>query len=200
MGPGGSYKRPPPDPWPSKRKSSELSIPCQRGRLAASLVSYCAMFPLRRDFLVSVEEDPREPLSGTSDGAWPGAVRDGPAAPAGRVPGPAVPARRRTGPLPAVSWQCLGQPASRCGRRSRQRRPSMSTWPSSGRMKPHKTFSSVVLPAPFGPMTPTTWRGGTVSDTALSAVRPPKRTLTSRTSRTEPWFSTQVPASLGRNT
>ena len=54
----------------------------------------------------------------------------------------------------------------------------MSTWPASGRMKPHKTFSSVVLPAPFGPMTPTTSPGATVSDTALSAVRPPKRTLT----------------------
>src|SRR5580698_3959880 len=82
----------------------------------------------------------------------------------------------------------------------------MITWPSSGRMKPHSTFSSVVLPAPFGPMTPTTWRGGTASDTALSAVRPPKRTLTSRTSRTgsrtsrtEPCFITQVPASVDRS-
>ena len=36
----------------------------------------------------------------------------------------------------------------------------MSTWPSSGRIKPHKTFSSVVLPAPFGPMTPSDLAGG----------------------------------------
>ena len=50
------------------------------------------------------------------------------------------------------------------------------TSPSSGRMKPHRTLSSVVLPAPFGPMTPMTCRGGTASDTASSAVSPPNRT------------------------
>ena len=45
-------------------------------------------------------------------------------------------------------------------------------------MKPHKTLSRVVLPAPFGPMTPMTCLGGTASETASSAVRPPNRTVT----------------------
>ena len=51
------------------------------------------------------------------------------------------------------------------------------------------TRSSVVLPAPFGPMTPRTCRGGTASETASSAVSPPKRTVTFCTSRTEPGFT-----------
>ena len=43
------------------------------------------------------------------------------------------------------------------------------------------TLNSVVLPAPFGPMTPTTCPGATDSDTLSSAVRPPKRTDTPST-------------------
>ena len=82
--------------------------------------------------------------------------------------------------------------ASRCGLMS-GRRPPNCTSPASGRMKPHKTFSSVVLPAPFGPMTPSTCRGGTASETASSAVSPPKRTVTSCTSSTEPAFMSSLP-------
>src|SRR5580700_8670986 len=52
-------------------------------------------------------------------------------------------------------------------------------------MNPHSTLSSVVLPAPFGPITPRMCRGGTASDTESSAVSPPNRTVTSLTSRTE---------------
>src|SRR3954466_8475451 len=39
------------------------------------------------------------------------------------------------------------------------------------------TLNSVVLPAPLGPITPTTSPGATVSDTSSSAVSPPKRTV-----------------------
>src|SRR5437762_8216124 len=60
-------------------------------------------------------------------------------------------------------------------------------------MKPHRTLSRVVLPAPFGPITPRTCRGGTASETASSAVSPPKRTVTSRASSTEPRFMNQFP-------
>jgi hypothetical protein len=45
-------------------------------------------------------------------------------------------------------------------------------------MKPQTTLNRVVLPAPFGPMTPSTSFGSTRSETASSAVRPPKRTVT----------------------
>ncbi len=60
------------------------------------------------------------------------------------------------------------------------------SWPACGRMKPQTAFSSVVLPAPFGPMIPVTWRGVAVSETASSAVTPPKRTVTSRTCSAPP--------------
>ena len=45
------------------------------------------------------------------------------------------------------------------------------------------TLKSVVLPAPFGPMTPTTSPAATSSETSSSAVRPPKRTVTPSTRR-----------------
>src|SRR3546814_3050073 len=44
-------------------------------------------------------------------------------------------------------------------------------------------LKSVVLPAPFGPMSPVTVPGCTVSETSLTATCPPKRTLTPRVSR-----------------
>ena len=54
--------------------------------------------------------------------------------------------------------------------------PRHATSPSSGRTKPQMTLKSVVLPAPLGPMTPTTSPGETVNETSSSAVSPPKRT------------------------
>src|SRR6185503_13089735 len=42
-------------------------------------------------------------------------------------------------------------------------------------------LKSVVLPAPFGPISPTIWPGATSKDTLSSATMPPKRTLTSCT-------------------
>src|SRR4051812_20661391 len=44
------------------------------------------------------------------------------------------------------------------------------------------TLNSVVLPAPLGPITPTTSPGATVSETSSRAIRPPKRTVTPATS------------------
>ena len=42
-------------------------------------------------------------------------------------------------------------------------------------------LKSVVLPAPFGPISPTIWPGATSKDTPSSATMPPKRTQTSCT-------------------
>ena len=55
--------------------------------------------------------------------------------------------------------------------------------PEAGLTKPHTALSSVVFPAPLGPMIPVTWRGAALSDTLSSAVRPPNRTVTPLTSR-----------------
>jgi hypothetical protein len=41
----------------------------------------------------------------------------------------------------------------------------------------------VVLPAPFGPMTPIVFPDGTDSETSSSATRPPKRALTLRSTK-----------------
>ena len=47
---------------------------------------------------------------------------------------------------------------------------SSSTEPELGRSKPVMTFTSVVLPAPFGPMSPTTSPGGEVERDALERM------------------------------
>ena len=44
-------------------------------------------------------------------------------------------------------------------------------------VKPVTTSSSVVLPAPFGPMSPTTSPGVTVNETSSTATTPPNRTV-----------------------
>src|SRR5690606_25478695 len=75
-------------------------------------------------------------------------------------------------------------PASRCGRRSRTGRPCRSTWPVSGRTNPPQTLNRVVLPAPFGPITPWTAPPATDSDTSSSATSPPNRTPTRSTANT----------------
>src|SRR4051794_17036795 len=72
--------------------------------------------------------------------------------------------------------------ASSCGRMRSSAVPSQLTVPASARTNPQITLNSVVLPAPLGPITPTTSPGPTVSETPSSAVRPPKRTVTPSTS------------------
>src|SRR5579875_1456605 len=51
--------------------------------------------------------------------------------------------------------------------------------PDWGRTNPHATLKRVVLPAPLGPITPTTSPESTATDTPSSAVSPPKATVTS---------------------
>src|SRR3954470_22401030 len=63
-------------------------------------------------------------------------------------------------------------------------RPLMKTRPCVGSCKPVMTLNSVVLPAPFGPISPVMWPASAVKDTSVTALMPPKRTATSRTSRT----------------
>ena len=50
-----------------------------------------------------------------------------------------------------------------------------TTRPSSGRRSPRRQLKNVVLPAPFGPMSPTDSPSSTVIDTSSSAVMPENR-------------------------
>src|SRR5438105_711244 len=62
-------------------------------------------------------------------------------------------------------------------------RPPRYTRPPDGSMSPVTTLNNVGLPAPLGPMRPVTQPGATVADTESTATLPPKRTVTSRSSR-----------------
>ena len=53
-------------------------------------------------------------------------------------------------------------------------RPSNSTVPPLGRSKPLSTFTSVDLPAPFGPISPTTSARPSSSVTSRKACTPSK--------------------------
>ena len=55
--------------------------------------------------------------------------------------------------------------------------PLRRTVPCTGFTKPVIASISVVFPAPFGPIRPTTSPGATVTDASLTAVTPPKRTV-----------------------
>jgi hypothetical protein len=85
---------------------------------------------------------------------------------------------------PPNRWPCWKVRASRAERARRttfQRvtsRPSTSTAPCVGRSKPVITLMSVVFPAPFGPMSPTTSPRRTSRSTASSAWTPRKLRLT----------------------
>ncbi len=54
------------------------------------------------------------------------------------------------------SVRAMPRPASRCGRTPVSSREPNVIVPESGVTKPHTAFSSVVFPAPFGPMIPVT--------------------------------------------
>src|SRR5512141_186211 len=47
--------------------------------------------------------------------------------------------------------------------------------PLLGCWKPEMMANSVVLPAPFGPISPVIWPAATVSEAAFTASKPPKR-------------------------
>src|SRR5207244_2522814 len=71
--------------------------------------------------------------------------------------------------------------------------------PASGRVSPLMQLSRVVLPAPLGPMTPSTWPGSTVKVTPARALTPPNRLLISRTaSRLMPAPTLTLPRERGR--
>ena len=61
------------------------------------------------------------------------------------------------------------RPAIRFGFQPVTTMPWSVTSPRSGRLTPQTTFSSVVFPAPFGPMTPTIWPASTARETSLNA-------------------------------
>ena len=75
-------------------------------------------------------------------------------------------------------WNVRATPrlARRCGGSLEMSRPSRATRPEVAESSPVTTLNSVVLPAPFGPMSPVTRAGSTVSDTPPSASLPPNRT------------------------
>ena len=52
--------------------------------------------------------------------------------------------------------------------------PSKMTVPADGLSWPHMQLNSVVLPAPFGPTSPTASPAATDSDTSRNAANPPK--------------------------
>src|SRR5215510_7451720 len=53
--------------------------------------------------------------------------------------------------------------------------------PDVGGRAPETQLNSVVLPEPFGPISPTISPGSTSKETPLSAVKPPKRLVTPET-------------------
>jgi hypothetical protein len=84
-----------------------------------------------------------------------------------------------------VAWKVRAKPylARRDAEEFVMSWPPMVTDPLVGRWKPLRTFKRVVLPAPFGPISPKISPGDTSSDTASSATISPKRTVTARAER-----------------
>ncbi len=81
-------------------------------------------------------------------------------------------------------WKVRARPsrANWCGRAPVTSLPSTTIRPALGSCMPVATLNSVVLPAPFGPMRPMICPSCRSRLTLLTASRPPKRTLTSRSS------------------
>ena len=73
-----------------------------------------------------------------------------------------------------LCWNVRESPARPrlCGLQRVTSRPSSSTEPASGKSKPERTFTSVDLPAPFGPISPTTSCRRSSSVTSRSAWTP----------------------------
>ena len=89
------------------------------------------------------------------------------------------------GASPTV-WKERASPARvrRCGLHFVMSSPSSVTDPRPGRYTPVMTSNVVVLPAPLGPMIPWISSASTRMLTLSSAMRPPKASMTSSTSRT----------------
>src|ERR1035437_6264089 len=67
--------------------------------------------------------------------------------------------------------------------------------PDVGRCAPVRHEKRVVLPAPFGPMTPKISPGSTSNETALTATRPPKRFVSARTETMGSGIDVEAPES-----
>ena len=139
----------------------------------------------------ALRADDRDRLRGRTLGSQPTPRRRGEAGPDARDPSgrPASRGNRR---------RCAGFRGPSCRRRARgsgttdplrPRRalradhavtsaPSSSTRPESGLAKPVSASINVDLPAPFGPISPSTSPGRIVSDTSFTASTTPKRTRT----------------------
>jgi hypothetical protein len=81
-------------------------------------------------------------------------------------------------------WKVRAMPCSakRCGAAPARGWPSANSSPEVGATTPDRALKKVVLPAPFGPMMPTSSPGANAALTASTAVRPPKRTVSARAS------------------
>ena len=83
------------------------------------------------------------------------------------------------------TWNERPSPACvrRCGGSRVTSFPSSSTLPAVGRIVPESRLKSVVLPAPFGPMMPTSSPARTSSETSATMRAPPMSSPRSRVAR-----------------
>src|SRR3954447_12004436 len=98
----------------------------------------------------------------------------------------------------ACSVRAMPSPARSRGWCRRRTPPCHASRPDCGRVNPQTTLNNVVLPAPLGPMTPTTSPEPTDAETRSSAVSPPKRTVTSCTSSSADTVVPDLPLRLRR--
>ena len=114
------------------------------------------------------------------------------ASPAARAPAPERCARnavsrfsvRLIAPKTRATWNERTRPSEAicAAPRPARLRPLKNTSPDVGASTPVIKFVSVVLPAPFGPMTPRISPAATLRATSLLAVKPPKRFVRARVS------------------
>ena len=79
-------------------------------------------------------------------------------------------------------------------------RPARAMRPRAGCTKPPMASMHVVLPAPLGPISPTTSRSSTAMSTSATAVTPPYTTVNPRTSSSGPgsWRAAAVAVPVAR--
>jgi hypothetical protein len=84
-------------------------------------------------------------------------------------------ARTSSAPKRRMFWYVRAMPARamRCGGSELMRAPSSEIFPAASGASPVVALTSVVFPAPFGPMSPSTCDGSTASETSFSASTPP---------------------------
>src|SRR5205085_5913014 len=68
-----------------------------------------------------------------------------------------------------------------------------SSRPALGGITPEMALKKVVLPAPLGPMMPTSSPPSIATETPSTAVRPPKRTVTSRADSSASLLASTMP-------